>query len=233
MTALVSAALAGATTVSFWRRYRFALVSLFCALALTGVAFVLQRTAQPPLPVLAAVPAFELTDETAAPFGSQQLAGRVWIGNFVFTRCPTICPTFSKHMATIQRTTPSDIALVSISVDPKFDTPETLKAYGERFGAVAGRWHFLTAPEIAPINALSQSLFQPLERPDNGDLAALVHGSYFILVDAKAQVRGFYKFNDAEALERVVRDAKRLLHESRAGQSTTLSPFSSFASLTY
>jgi protein SCO1 len=231
MNAFVSATPAGASQLSVWRRYRFALISLVCASALTGAAFLVQRSAQPPLPVLADVPAFELTDETAAPFGSPQLLGRVWIGNFIFTRCPTICPTFSKHMATIQRSTPSDVSLVSISVDPKFDTPEKLKAYGEQFGAVAGRWHFLTAAEIGPINTLSQALFQPLERPDNGDLASLVHGSYFILVDAKARVRGFYKFNDAEALKRVIRDADQLLRESPPGQSSQVKPISSFASL--
>jgi protein SCO1 len=195
------------------RRFAFVGAGLLAATALTGLAVWLRGRSVTPLPVLQAVPDFRFVAQDGAVFSSTQLKGKVWIGNFIFSRCPTICPTFSKHMATIQKSTPQAIEMVSFSVDPLFDTPARLLSYGERFNADFTRWHFLTADSETPVTQLSAALFQPLDKSPVEDLAALVHGSHFILVDQQQNVRGFYKFNDAEALAAVVADAKRLFSE--------------------
>ena len=74
-----------------------------------------------PLPKLGAVPAFELTDQAGAPFSSRALEGKVWVANFIFTRCPDICPTFTAKMGAIQAGTQAlgdGLRLVSFTVDP-------------------------------------------------------------------------------------------------------------------
>ncbi len=106
-------------------------------------------------------PAFTLTDAASQPFGSGQLAGRVWLADFIYTNCPDECPLYlSPKMAALQRAIlagnlAGKIDLVSITVDPQRDTPAVLADYGARYGADPRVWHFLTGP-----NATLQDLMQ-------------------------------------------------------------------------
>ncbi|MBS1152783.1 MAG: Cytochrome oxidase biosis protein Sco1/SenC/PrrC, putative copper metallochaperone [Myxococcaceae bacterium] len=174
-----------------------------CLLLLTACA------KREPLPVLASVPAFELTSQAGVPWASRTLDGKVWVANFVFTRCPTICPTFTAKMASIQQKTPDEVRLVSFTVDPEFDTPEKLAEYATKFHAT-GRWTFLTGEGAALEAVVVKGMMQPMVKGD-GSLMSIGHGSYFVLIDGKQQIRGFYRFNDDDSVEQVVRDARALL----------------------
>ena len=172
----------------------------------------LSRDAQP-LPVLSSVPAFEFTNQHGALFGSKSLEGQVWVANFIFTRCPTICPTFTAKMAAIQKRGPAGLQLVSMTVDPEYDTPERLEAYAAKYHA-AERWSFLTGERAVLNKVIVEGMLQPMDSPvDPSNLAAVVHGSYFVLVDKHLKVRGFYQFNEPASVDQVVRDAARLLSE--------------------
>jgi SCO1/SenC len=98
----------------------------------------------PPPPVLGSVPAFRLVDQTGAVFGPERLAGRVWVANFIFTRCPSICPEMTGRLVRLQPRLGEAVELVSVSVDPDYDTPEQMRAFAERHRANSPRWHFLT-----------------------------------------------------------------------------------------
>jgi protein SCO1/2 len=198
--------------------------TLFCpgilAAALLAVAC---HRAPPPLPVLGNVPAFVLTDETGKRFDSAaQLAGQVWIANFIFTRCPDICPAFTAKMAIVQERTarlaPAAPHLVSFSVDPTHDTPEVLAAYAGQHGARAERWSFLTGAFAQVRAAVEDSLKVHMEQ--NGTAASglpnISHGSHFVLIDASMRIRGYYDMNDADAVERIVRDAAAVEREVKA-----------------
>ncbi len=158
--------------------------------------------------MLGKVPAFELTQQDGSAYASKALDGKVWVANFVFTRCPTICPTFSAKMASIQKKTGDAVRLVSFTVDPEFDTPEKLAAYATKFQATP-RWTFLTGERPAVEAIVIKGLMQTMVKGD-GSLMSIGHGSYFVLVDGKQQIRGFYRFNDDDSVERVVRDAATL-----------------------
>ncbi len=162
----------------------------------------------PPLPVLGTVPAFELTNQAGSLYGSKALDGKPWVANFVFTRCPTICPAFSAKMASIQKKTGPELNLVSFSVDPEFDTPEKLSEYATKFQATP-RWTFLTGDRAAVEAIVVKGLMQTMIKGD-GSLMSIGHGSYFVLVDGKQQIRGFYRFNDDDSVEHVVKDAATL-----------------------
>ncbi len=173
-----------------------------------------------PLPVLGQVPAFVLTDEAGARFDADaRLRGHTWIANFIFTRCPDICPAFTAKMAMVQERTAGLAAsaphLVSFSVDPTHDTPPVLAAYAAQHGARSERWSFLTGAFAEVRTAVEQSLKVHMEQ--NGTAASGVpnisHGSHFVLVDAAMRIRGYYDMNDADAVARVVRDAERLARE--------------------
>ena len=166
------------------------------------------------LPVLSSVPAFSFVDQSGAPLGSAQLSGKIWVANFIFTRCPNICPKFTAKMGTLQDRSKEqlpELTLVSFTVDPENDTPEVLTAYGQKFRADFSRWHFLRGDRPELERVIRDGMLQPMDRGDGQDLNTVVHGSYFALIDEKLQVRGVYRFSEPGAVDDVIRDAKLLL----------------------
>src|SRR5687768_8177222 len=111
-----------------------------------GLHLVREFSAQrftPPAP-LVHVPAWELVNEEQNPFGSKELAGKVVIANFMFTRCPTICPKLTQAMTEVRKRFINQLdktSFLSISIDPEFDTPEILSQYKKKHQI---DWSFLT-----------------------------------------------------------------------------------------
>lgn len=166
------------------------------------------------LPVLSTVPAFSFVDQSGAAFSSDSLKGQVWVANFIFTRCPNICPKFTAKMGTLQDRSAAQLpalGLVSFTVDPEHDTPEVLAAYGEKHHADFKRWRFLRGERPELERVIRNGMLQPMDQGDGKDLNTVVHGSYFALVDAQLQVRGVYRFSEPGSVDEVLRDAKLLL----------------------
>ncbi len=190
----------------------------FWVLALVGVIAVpaarhLSRGNEVPPPVLGTLPPFTLTSQAGEPFGADTLRGRVWVANFIFTRCPTICPPFTRKMAKLQeRARPlGNVHLVSFSVDPGYDTPEVLTEYAALHGADPSRWTFLTGDEKVIRSTVVDGLKVMLGREGPADdLNSIFHGTHFVLVDAELQIRGYYASDDDEAIERMVKDLRAL-----------------------
>ncbi|PTL79616.1 SCO family protein [Vitiosangium sp. GDMCC 1.1324] len=190
-----------------------ALASAACLLAL-GVALLLPR--EEPLQRLGKLPAFTFTRQDGQPFGLQQLEGRPWVANFIFTRCPTICPVFTAKLARFQKQTADmggELALVSFSVDPKYDTPERLTAYAAKYGADPARWSFLTGDYEQLKQTVVGGFKIAMGRNDENedDIPSIFHGSHFVLVDRTGEIRGYYNSEDDDAVERLRRDAGRLV----------------------
>lgn len=170
-----------------------------------------QQGPKPRLPqVLYPVPTFELTDHRDKPFGNKALDGKVWVVDFIFTRCQGPCPRMTATMASLQRWVPG-LTLVTISADPKYDTPQVLADYAKQVGA-GPNWHFLTGKWTA-IHELAQQGFKvPVIAPKLGEPETLItHGTRLILVGPKGGIRGYYTYNDSKAVEQLVADAKKLL----------------------
>jgi protein SCO1/2 len=181
-------------------------------LALVMALPVLRSAVPPPLPpppVLGTVPDFWLVDQTGAPFGPERLAGRVWIADFVFTRCPDVCPRMTERLAAVHRALGDRADLVSVSVDPAYDTPERLAAFARQHGAASPRWHFLTGDSRYVQEAVLRGFKIAFSR-ESEDIATLTHGVHVVLVDGRRRIRGYYDSNDADALERLQVDARRL-----------------------
>ena len=171
-----------------------------------------------PLPRLGALPDFTFTRENGQPFGRARLLGRPWVANFIFTRCPTICPLFTQKMARLQQHTAGHgerLQLVSFSVDPDYDTPERLTAYAAKYGAQPARWSFLTGDytrlKSTIVDGFKIAMGRHDEDPQN--LLSIFHGTHFVLVDATGEIRGYYDSDDDEALKRLLRDTERLVEK--------------------
>ncbi len=152
-----------------------------------------------PLPVLAQVADFTLTNQQGQPFSLADLRGQVWVADIIFTRCAGPCPRMTRQMKEFQDALPSGGSnrLVTLTTDPKFDTPEVLRRYAERFGADPKRWVFLTGSpkEIAKLATESLKLTAiekaPAEQQSPEDL--FIHSTIFVVVDKKGQLRGAYE----------------------------------------
>ncbi len=166
-----------------------------------------------PLPSYGTVPGFELTNQDAQPFGSQQLSGKIWIADFIFTSCPGPCPIISTRMSELQKPlAKSGVHLVSFSVDPEKDTPEVLRVYADKLRKEPLRWDFLTGP-IAAITSLSRDGFKLAlaegEQPESGP----IHSTRFVLVDRRGTIRGYYDALAPDGVTKLLADTNHLLRE--------------------
>jgi protein SCO1/2 len=155
--------------------------------------------------ILGTLPAFTLSDQRGQPFGTRELAGRVWVADFIFTSCQEACPLLSQKMAEVGRRARKlgpDFHLVSISVDPARDTPARLAEYGARYGANPVAWSFLTGPadaiEAAVVGGFKIGMGkEKVAAPGgNADDATgfwqIFHGENLVLVDRQLRIRGYF-----------------------------------------
>src|SRR5213595_2989923 len=159
------------------------------------------------------VPSFQLTNQDGQSFGSPQLAGKIWIADFIYTMCPGPCPMISTRMSELQKPLEkTNVRLVSFSVDPEKDTPEVLRGYAEKLRAEPKRWDFLTGAKSA-IYDLSHKGFK-LAVSDGSDEAGIpVHSTRLVLVDRHGEIRGYYEATEADAVTKLLADTSHLLRE--------------------
>jgi protein SCO1/2 len=152
-----------------------------------------------PLPVLATVGEFNLTNQFGQPVTLADLRGHVWVADIIFTRCAGPCLKMSRQMKEIQDalSPASKVKLISLTTDPRFDTPSVLKSYAQRFGADSNRWMFLTGfqTEIANLASNSLKLAAMEKKPEERDTAVdlFIHSTIFVVVDKQAQLRGIFE----------------------------------------
>jgi protein SCO1/2 len=187
-------------------------------LVTAGVLFWLRQTqvaalSNRPLPSYGTVPSFELVNQDAQAFSSKQLAGKIWIADFIFTTCRGPCPIISTRMSELQKPLEeSDVHLVSFSVDPETDTPEVLRVYADKLRKEPLRWDFLTGSRDA-IGSISRDGFKlglsEGEEPDSGP----VHSTRFALVDRRGTIRGYYDALAPDGVTKLLADTNHLLRE--------------------
>lgn len=178
----------------------------------------LDRELPPELPKFYQVPAFSLLNDFNKPFGSNELKGKVYIANFMFTSCPTTCPALMEKMQKVQkriRGVGNKAALVTITVDPETDTPNVLHKFARGLHANPFVWSFLTGNE-KDIKSLLVDGFkvpmgdgkQPMQGMVEGEevtLFDIVHSEKLVLVDQDGWVRGYYG-TDKMSLDRLMVD---------------------------
>lgn len=169
------------------------------------------------LPILWSVPAFSYLDQHGRNITDRDLRGHIWISDFFFTRCTSICPMMTAKMAGLQKAiTLPDVRFISFSVDPEHDTPAVLREYAKMWKA-DDRWHFLaTEPKKLADTAAGMRVFV---RPPDKD-TPIQHTGLFLLTDAEGNVRGVYDHADKLALDRLTIDAMILAGKAPAQAET-------------
>jgi protein SCO1/2 len=190
---------------------------LVAALLVVAAATLVQRLRRPePLPVLGQLPGFSLVNRDGRTIGLQDLAGTPWVADFVFTRCPASCPMMSARMARLNRSLPPElkVRLVSISVDPEYDTPEILERYARKFQAPE-RWLFLTGgrEDIRRLCVEGFKLGLDMEPGPGVGPEPILHSTRFVLVDGEGRIRGYYEAFDEASTEKLRKDLLRLVSD--------------------
>ena len=156
------------------------------------------------------LPDFSLTDQRGEPFALSDLHDKVWVADFIFTSCATICPPMTIQMASLQdEFATEEVHFVSFSVDPERDTPEVLFRYADDYGADGSRWAFLTGQKET-IYQLAHEGFN-LAAGHRG--SEILHSTRFVLVDQNQQVRGYYDSRSRGSLYQLRKDMKKLLEK--------------------
>lgn len=159
---------------------------------------------------------FTATNQDSEPFGLSDLEDEVWLANFIFTSCTTVCLPMSSNISKIQKQLEEEgieVPLVSFTVDPETDTPEVFKKYGETYGANFQTWHFLTGYPFEEIKKLAETSFKsPVAKPLEGD-NQFTHGVLFYLVQSNKIIKTYNGYSDTP-IDAIVQDIKVLSDES-------------------
>jgi cytochrome oxidase Cu insertion factor (SCO1/SenC/PrrC family) len=156
------------------------------------------------------LPPFSLMERNEKTVTHEDLAGHIWIADFVFTYCAGPCPMMTRHMQRLQSDLKDvdQLRLVSFSVDPARDTPAVLRDYAQRHNADPQRWLFLSGPMDQIYDLAIDGFKITVEAArENRDI---IHDTRFMLVDTQGSIRGYYDSTRPEELERLVAETRAL-----------------------
>jgi protein SCO1/2 len=168
------------------------------------------RPGEQAFPDYGAVPRFQLVAQDGTAFDSNRLAGDIWVADFFFSNCGSVCPRMSSQMHQVQQAVyrMPDVRLVSFTVDPSRDTPAALAEYAKLHHASPGRWFFLTGRQDT-LQMLDKDAFKLGDVDGN-----LAHSTRFVLVDRSAHIRGYYDTSEADSIPKLIADIHALARQS-------------------
>lgn len=157
------------------------------------------------------IPAFSFVDQDSNMVTNSTFAGKIYVADFFFTTCPSICPKMKEQMLRIyNRYIDNDtVALLSHSIDPKHDTVGTLKAYADKLGISSSKWHLITGDK-EEIYKMATYYFIAVEE-DPRVAGGYAHSGGFLLVDKEGHIRGHYDGTRPEEVDELLLDMEKLL----------------------
>ena len=185
---------------------------------------IINRFNSPKLALISKVPSFEFTNQNGELISNSFYNNKVYVVEFFFTTCPTICPKMNENMLKIQNEFYGnlDFGIASISIDPTHNTSEVLKDYANTLGATLKTWNFLTGDKQAIYN-LANNGFTLYAGENSEAEGGFEHSGMFALVDKQGNIRSrldefgnpiaFYDGLDANSIKMIIEDIAILLKE--------------------
>ncbi len=157
---------------------------------------------------------FKLVNQNGDTITLQNLEGKIYVADFFFTTCPTICPKMSDQMQRVYEKylNNPDVLILSHTVMPEVDSVSVLKAYADKYAANADKWIFLTGPKEDIYQLARKSYFAVISEGDGG-VSDFIHTENFVLVDKQKRIRGFYDGTSEEDVDRLIKEISYLLKE--------------------
>jgi protein SCO1 len=155
---------------------------------------------------------FSFKDQNGQPFGTNELAGKIWIADFIFTKCETVCPPMTMEMAALQKKFKEEdieVDFVSFTVDPTVDSPEVLIEYLEQFTDDQTNWHVLTGYTQHDIESFAREQFQTIvQKPHTS--TQVIHGTNFYLVNKQGELVNEYNYVEASYIDEMMKEIKKI-----------------------
>jgi len=160
------------------------------------------------------IPDFSFIDQDSNTVTQKTVEGKIYISDFFFTSCPTICPVMKKQMLKIYKAIADDpeVMILSHTIDPRHDTPAVLKKYAEELGVTGNKWLFLTG-EKEKIYEIGQRGYLVSAKEDENEPGGFIHNGAFMLIDKNRNIRGMYDGTTDEGAEKLLKDLKKLKTE--------------------
>lgn len=158
---------------------------------------------------------FELVNQDSAIITDETLRNKIYVADFFFTSCRTICPIMKTQMHRVYEAVEDspEVLIVSHTIDPVYDTVGLLRDYAERLGVKSSKWHFLTGNKDS-IYYLAQTSYFVTAMEAEAEPDGFIHSGAFLLIDKKGRIRGKYDGTDQEEVDRLIQDIDRLTKES-------------------
>ena len=160
-------------------------------------------------------PEFSFKDQTGHLFSSDQLKDKVWVADFIFTRCAGQCPMLGQWFRAIQKNWQHnpDLKLVSFTVDPDYDSVSVFRQYANDLQADDSQWHFLTGHKNQIYPVIQKGFHLTAEKDPQGTPGfQFIHTTRLILIDANGMIRGMYDGQEAAEVEKLKKDIQYLLN---------------------
>jgi protein SCO1/2 len=166
------------------------------------------------------IPDFSLINQDSLAYGTKDLEGKVFVADFFFTTCPTICPVMKTQLLRVHEKfkEEEDFKIISISIDPNYDKPSILKDFSNKLAIDNHQWNFLTGDQ-AKIFELGEKEFLVTAQKDENELGGYLHSGAFLLIDRNRRIRGIYDGTQEDQVNDLIRDIERVKSGSRAVKS--------------
>lgn len=157
---------------------------------------------------------FRLVNQDSAIVTKKTLEGKIYVADFFFTSCRTICPIMKTQMKRVYDEIKDDpeVIIVSHTIDPEYDTVGRLHDYAERLGVESGKWHFLTGSKDS-IYYLAQTSYFATAMEAETEPDGFIHSGAFLLIDKQGRIRGKYDGTDEKEVDQLIQDIKVLKAE--------------------
>ncbi|WNB18569.1 SCO family protein [Marivirga arenosa] len=158
------------------------------------------------------IPDFKLVNQDSNWVTPESFEGQVYVADFFFTSCPTICPTMKKEMLRVYEAYKDnpEVGIISHSIDPEYDTVALLHDFAEKLGVEAPKWHFVTGNK-EDIYELGQKGYMVTAMEDENEAGGYIHSGAFVLVDKERKIRGVYDGTKSEEVDKLITDIDLLL----------------------
>lgn len=157
---------------------------------------------------------FSLINQNGDIITQDDYKDKIYVADFFFTTCQTICPIMTNHMVKIQKVILNDkeVMLLSHTVTPEIDSVEQLKRYAKEKGVIDEKWNLVTGDK-KQIYELARKSYMAVKTFGTGDQYDMIHTENFMLIDKKRQIRGYYDGTKPEDIDRLLNDIKILKKE--------------------
>ena len=160
------------------------------------------------------IPDFSFTNQDGDEVTQDTFKDKIYIADFFFTTCPTICPIMKTQMLRVYEKyrDNSEVLILSHTIDPKHDSVEVLHEFADRLGASSDIWHFVTGDQDK-IYDIGQNSYMVTSREDPDEPGGYLHSGAFLLIDKQRRIRGIYDGTKADKVDLLMKDIDKLLRE--------------------